>query len=1102
MASPTKSGIPLSVINPQFLHTNSTSHKWPFSAVAELIDNAYDPDVNAKQLWITKTAVKGQDCLIFMDNGNGIDYDKMHKMLSFGFSDKQAVRGHVPIGLYGNGFKSGSMRLGKDAIVFSKKANIMCVGLLSQTYLKKTGVTTVIVPIVMFTKTRQRVGATPEHAESLNDIMTYSLFNTEEELLSEFTVIENLCTNSSGTRIIIWNLHRGSSGELEFDFKKDPYDIRIPVDVYESTRAQTRRQAGSCISVPKSEYSLRAYCSILYLKPRMQIIIQGQKVETQFVTKILANVFTDKYKPAGLKKGITITFGYNTKSKDHYGLMMYNKNRLIKAYERVACQRKANGTGEGVIGVLECNHLTPIHNKQDFDNNEEYRKTMISVGMKLEQYWKEVHYRHKTRSDEPFEDTLSTPDQTWVQCDDCLKWRKLPDCMYGKKTPKNWFCHMNADPQFRSCTDEEELEDSDDEQPKSWKTYKKHERTQKRQQENRQQSPVTPRPSDTSAVILDTSLSTTPKRKNKALDIIQEKSEKKLRTKGFDKIIPDSPTMMSPASGSNTADCKDLKTALDDVIFVSTSDEKSIQFTKSSSGDQQIDKGQYLKQLEDKLRKLIKLLKTEKVDTKIDSLEYEKWTNSCESLQKCLEESKIKREKVEVTTEDCVAPSREASNPGRGKDSQWIRKNQTQDRSERFTELRKRMTRILATFVPVQDLEKVIDQILTQDIDEMSSTGLSFAESRSKSTQHCHTKHHSAATDPELVQHCTNSSAYRFLCSHAGVFFCKMTNISFEMKGSGEVLYTVVSWDDNQLLGMDQFMPAGPLYNINCSEDSIRYLHLPHCEIPTGKNEFELSVAHFSEGNVEIIQPLNITSTHVIFEVHGLSIFGLLIKRWFFEKPINAQVLLFYNEKRKKLHIHLLPVNVSVEEVRKLNPSNTYIQCSSLCQLTPGKKYRPLCKPYSYQPKVETFGCDYGPNHHITFEVILNNKVEDLTLGLLDESGQEVWEPRRVFLTAESKEADPAEKDKGAEFVDKHRDILIQRVFLVLEIADTLLTKKLIRDELYNDIKEATTPQKKMRILYSCLDSGGKAVKAEFYKILKQKQPEIVNELDPRSNYA
>lgn len=48
-----------------------------------LIDNAYDPDVNAKQFWIDKTVVHGQDCLSFMDNGNGMDYETMHKMLRY-----------------------------------------------------------------------------------------------------------------------------------------------------------------------------------------------------------------------------------------------------------------------------------------------------------------------------------------------------------------------------------------------------------------------------------------------------------------------------------------------------------------------------------------------------------------------------------------------------------------------------------------------------------------------------------------------------------------------------------------------------------------------------------------------------------------------------------------------------------------------------------------------------------------------------------------------------------------------------------------------------------------------------------------------------------
>lgn len=45
------------------------------------LDNAYDPDVNAKQLWIDKTTIKGHICLIFLDNGQGMNHDKLHKML-------------------------------------------------------------------------------------------------------------------------------------------------------------------------------------------------------------------------------------------------------------------------------------------------------------------------------------------------------------------------------------------------------------------------------------------------------------------------------------------------------------------------------------------------------------------------------------------------------------------------------------------------------------------------------------------------------------------------------------------------------------------------------------------------------------------------------------------------------------------------------------------------------------------------------------------------------------------------------------------------------------------------------------------------------------
>uniref|UniRef100_A0A8C5F407 Uncharacterized protein n=1 Tax=Gadus morhua TaxID=8049 RepID=A0A8C5F407_GADMO len=183
-------------LSQKYLHTNSTSHTGPFSAIAELIDNAYDTDVNAKQIWIDKTKIKGMECLTFMDNGNGLNYKSMHRMLSFGYSDKKVVKGKQPIGIYGNGFKSGSMHLGQDAIVLSKSENDLCVGMLSQTYLERTGASEINVPIINKAK-----------EASLRDILEHSPFNTEEELLTELRAIES-SGSSTGTRIIIWNLRR------------------------------------------------------------------------------------------------------------------------------------------------------------------------------------------------------------------------------------------------------------------------------------------------------------------------------------------------------------------------------------------------------------------------------------------------------------------------------------------------------------------------------------------------------------------------------------------------------------------------------------------------------------------------------------------------------------------------------------------------------------------------------------------------------------------------------------------------------------------------------------------------------------------------------
>ncbi|XP_058247579.1 MORC family CW-type zinc finger protein 3-like isoform X2 [Hemibagrus wyckioides] len=730
MTSLTNRGIPLSLINPRYLHSNSTSHTWPFSAVAELIDNAYDPDVSAKQLWINKMVFKQTDCLIFMDNGQGMNYDKMHKMLSFGFSDKESVKGRAAVGLYGNGFKSGSMRLGKDAIVFSKQANTMCVGLLSQTYLERTGAKNVVVPIVMFTKTGQTVSAAPQHAESLRDILKHSLFNTEEELLSEFSIIERL-SNSSGTRIIIWNLRTKSSGELEFDFMKDPKDIRILDDVYKTFRESNKRQGQESKSVPESDYSLRAYCSILYLNPRMEIILQGQKVETQSITTTLAKARTDIYKPDCLKKGLTITFGYNKKRMEHYGLMMYHQNRLIKAYVRVPCQRKNNNTGQGVIGVIECNHLKPTHNKQDFDDTQEYRNTMKNLNNKLEQYWRNFSYSYQAFK--PAENTESSTD--------------------------------------------EKPEDSIVELP----AYKQHEKNLKLQlqKKNREwQSPSKARSStqttpsslifqsltgagssssdDTLSDTQEISVSTTP-RKKRVMGQSQENTEKKKAKQiDFANNIPDPststdlPAMFIHDGNVNKVGEKNIKTKLKDSRgdMIDKSREKKEQYNHSTqaSSEHQPNYEVQLLQAKQEINQL---------QLKVKCLEDENCTlTSCyESLKKDLEETKKKSEKVKISVEDrlmqtdfpissaegCGATSAESSNSGRVRDSHFgTQQHQTQDRLEsmqgnsdtqiyrlRLRELRQSVACLLVSLVPDLNLQQMnydcedVDEILTQVINKI-----------------------------------------------------------------------------------------------------------------------------------------------------------------------------------------------------------------------------------------------------------------------------------------------------------------------------------------------------------------------------------------------
>ncbi|KAI1890372.1 hypothetical protein AGOR_G00153050 [Albula goreensis] len=87
----------------------------------------------------------------------------------------------------------------------------------------------------------------------------------------------------------------------------------------------------------------------------------------------------------------------------------------------------------------------------------------------------------------------------------------------------------------------------------------------------------------------------------------------------------------------------------------------------------------------------------------------------------------------------------------------------------------------------------------------------------------------------------------------------------------------------------------------------------------------------------------------------------------------------------------------------------------------------------------------------------------------------------------------PGSQDPAVEFVDQHREALIQRVTLVKPIADALLQRKLLQEEAYDKICAEKTSQDQMRTLYQFLKSS--TVKSALYAELLKKEPFLVNDL-------
>ncbi|CAA2958032.1 MICRORCHIDIA 2-like [Olea europaea subsp. europaea] len=387
-------------VHPKFLHSNATSHKWAFGAIAELLDNAVDEMQSGATFVKVDRIYNAKDnspALLFQDDGGGMNPEGIRKCMSLGYSSKTS---NTTIGQYGNGFKTSTMRLGADVIVFSRAMKsgraTQSVGLLSYTFLRRTWQDDVIVPMVDFDISDHWAepiiySSKDDWSSNLNIMLQWSPFASKDEIMLQF---ENI--GSHGTKIIIYNLWLNDEGIYELNFDDDDEDIRLRDEANRGNPSKTLKRVlelQSHISY-RIRFSLRAYASVLYLRKftNFQIILRGNPVQQLYIADDLKYSKAITYRPTvGLSSKevvveTTIGFIKEAPALRVCGFNVYHKNRLIRPFWKVTGD--GSNKGHGVVGVLEANFIEPAHDKQDFERSSLFSKLEMRLKQMVMEYWK------------------------------------------------------------------------------------------------------------------------------------------------------------------------------------------------------------------------------------------------------------------------------------------------------------------------------------------------------------------------------------------------------------------------------------------------------------------------------------------------------------------------------------------------------------------------------------------------------------------------------------------------------------------------------------------------------------------------------------------
>uniref|UniRef100_G3VRE2 MORC family CW-type zinc finger 2 n=1 Tax=Sarcophilus harrisii TaxID=9305 RepID=G3VRE2_SARHA len=414
--------------------------------------------------------------LCFLDDGAGMDPSDAASVIQFGKSAKRTPES-TQIGQYGNGLKSGSMRIGKDFILFTKKDDTMTCLFLSRTFHEEEGIDEVIVPLPTWNaRTRQPITENMDKfSTEIELIYKYSPFKSEQQVMDQFKKI----SGETGTLVIIFNLKLTDNGEPELDIVSDPRDIQMAETTPEEafppcgfSWVPGKAEKGECRRVgPELVFSLslRDFEEWELLVFAKVICVVGARSGWRNAEGDLG-----RDRAPGPARGVLISRlsplppppGLGGPGKINREADI--KKRIREAKQRFGCPGEQR---------LPLGYVTKCFTKEfkwwrgGVSQNQggglaptaKWPKMGGAAQRGIIKFWDEFGYLSANWNQPPSSElrykrrrAMEIP--TTIQCDLCLKWRTLPFQLSSveRDYPDTWVCTMNPDAEQDSCNASEQ----------------------------------------------------------------------------------------------------------------------------------------------------------------------------------------------------------------------------------------------------------------------------------------------------------------------------------------------------------------------------------------------------------------------------------------------------------------------------------------------------------------------------------------------------------------------------------------------------------------------------------------------------------------------